>query len=72
MPLLDSMMHKLELFCQQEDTQKRLRHHLLEPAAAFVMQRMCRYVAPLALLLLVQIVLLVAIYCRLSCRVGRL
>lgn len=68
MPLLESMMHKLELFCQQEETQKRLRHHLFEPAAAFVMQRVCKYAAALALLLLAQIVLLVAIYVRLSGR----
>lgn len=66
MPLLDSMMQKLEAFCQQEDTKQRLRQHLFEPAAAYVIHKICKYAAALAFLLLVQIVLLIAVLRRVA------
>lgn len=60
------MLQKLESFCQQEDTKQRLRQHLFEPAAAYVIHKICKYAAALAFLLLVQILLLMAMWRQLA------
>lgn len=68
MPLLDTLMDKLEAFCQQEDIQARLRQNILEPAASHIISQISSCAAVLSLLLMLQIVLLTLLLWKLSVR----
>lgn len=59
MPLLERVMARLDEICSQEDTQMRIRRHLLDPAVAYLAQKLFKYTISFAALLLLQICLMV-------------
>lgn len=59
MPLLDRVLERLDDICSQPDTQNRIQRHLLDPAVAYIAQKLFKYMVSFVALLLLQICLMV-------------
>lgn len=61
MPLMDRLLDRLEDLCKQEDTQRRLRQSLLDPAAEYMARKLYKYTAIIGVLLCLQTGLILAL-----------
>jgi len=59
-------MDRVEIFCQQEETQKRLRQLLLEPAATYLAGKLYKYTVFVGALLIMQTILLLLLLAKSS------
>ena len=54
MPLIDRLVEGLDALCKHEEAQKRLSHHLMDPAAAYLARKLFKYSLVLGFLMVVQ------------------